>query len=67
MTQTMTPTMATTLAQIVTGNTSRPMIASHWDRDAINELESLGYITIREYDGELRATNTGEIALRQVS
>lgn len=54
-----------TLTQIYAGLSTGPIYASRWTRDTINELEALGYITIREYDGAIGMTNAGEIALPQ--
>ena len=63
----MTNAMIEMLTALTYGHPTRSMLARDWDRRTLNALESRGYITIRDIDGYIRVTSTGEAAARKHS
>lgn len=63
---TLTNAMKVMLAELVSGNTDRPMLARDWNRNTLNALEARGLVEIRDYDGWIKVTTTGEQAAREL-
>ena len=56
----LTETMSKTLLDIATGTSGKPRLKAAYNAKAVDALENRGLITVRDYDGEIRLTSTGE-------
>ena len=56
----LTETMSKTLLDIATGTSGKPRLKTAYNTKAVDALEDRGLITVRDYDGEIRLTFTGE-------